>query len=929
MDWTPPSPVVAGSLAVGTASYPVPIDALYVATDGSDSNAGTIAAPKRTLSGAIAAAQTGSTIVLRTGEYYESVTVPSTKALTIQAYPGETVWFDGSQRVLSWTGTGPVWTAPYGANWDPIASANYPQVGDGRAHLPEQVWIDDERLTQIADGATPGVGQFSVNRSTDVLSIGTNPAGRDVRVARLRRWMLATGPVVLRGFGVRRYSPAAMEGPDSALVYFAGSSYNSVVENIVFRQSGMHGLAIIRPITLNQITVEDCNSSGIQVTTANNTHISRFIIQGCNTGGWHPQPITAGIKITRTDNIILRDGIVRDIDAAIGVWFDVSNTRFIVANVTISNTEVALESELSGGGFYDGVQNHSWFVNCRTSNSLDWAVKVMDSDYVTVANCDLDAARVSINVQQDHRDNTGTPGNLTFEIVPWVTVHNRLWNNRVVGQPTIAGMIAYHDPPTAARDPDGGPDKVLLGWDFFDEIAGNWFPTVPPGSMIQLGKVDGFRNSYNTWSLANSSPAAVGGPPGNKLGANHQGASTPADTIAVPLPDDIADLLGIPRGHQQVGPILPAPVATDTEEEPDLMTLRQWLMDGTDGVSLTAATTLAVDGTQASQVNNGSATIAYSATTPHAGAACVRFSGGALAQVVRLPFVASAAGAAVSFYHRAASLPAGSTEIFAARHSSGQLFRVLVLATGAVQLNTSTGALIAATAAGVWAINRWNRVEMVWDNSGGASAGTYTLSVYDGDSGTALETLSGSTANLGTALATHIDIGTPNTARVWDQFFDSVQMNDGATVLIGPYLTVVTGTLSASLPRVTASIAGTVTVAGALSAAVPKVTASIAGTVAVTGTLAGSMPRVTASVAGTVTVVGTLNASVPLVTASITGTSTTGDVDRNLPYTLTLDIGTDRTLTLMPTPELDVTVSTPPDLIAEITGPTRTLELEP
>lgn len=789
MDWVPPPPVVAGSLAVGTASYPVPGGALFVATDGSDSNPGTSAAPKRTLSGAISAAPTGSTIVVRAGEYYESVTVPSTKALTIQAYPGETVWFDGSQRVLSWAGAGPVWTAPYGANWDPISSSNYPQVGDGRAHLPEQVWVDDERLTQIADGATPGAGQFSVNRTTDVLSIGTNPEGRDVRVARLRRWMLATGPVALRGFGVRRYSPAAMEGPDSALIYVAGSSYNSVVENVVFRQSGMHGLAIIRPITLNQVTIEECNSSGIQVTTANNTHISRFIIQDCNQGGWHPQPITAGIKVTRTDGLVLRDGIVRDIDAAIGVWFDVSNTRFIVANVAISNTEVALESELSGGGMYDGVQHHSWFVNCRTSGSLDWAVKIMDSDYVTVANCDLDAARVSINCQQDHRDNTGTPGNLTFEIVPWVTVHNRLWNNRVVGQPTIAGMIAYHDPPTAVRDPDGDPDRILLGWDFFDQIAGNWFPTVPPGSMIQLGKADGFRNSYNTWSLAASSPAAVGGPPGSKLGANHQGASAPANTIAVPLPDDIADLLGVPRGRQQVGAILPAPVDTPQEEEPNV-SLRQFLNDNTDGVTCTTANVLAVDGAAALTVSPGAGgTIQFEADRAHAGVTGLKFTPGTATGQVRLPFVAASATVAFSGYHSAATLPPATRDIMNLRHSSGQIMRLAIDTSGRLLSRTSTGAAIAQTATGVWVAGRQNRIELVANVGNAGATDSYTATIFDADNVTPLATLTSSTIDLGTADAVSVDIGHPNqSSSGWETFWDSIQMDNGATAPIGPYV---------------------------------------------------------------------------------------------------------------------------------------------
>jgi hypothetical protein len=553
---------LAGSLPVGEAAYPVPAGTvLYVSPTGDDGASGGVNAPKRTLAGAISAAPDGASVVLRAGEYHEQVSMPSGKTLTIQAYPGETVWFDGSSVYTDWSGIGP-WTTTLGFSWQPIDSSRYGQEGDGLANLPEQVWINGIAQTQIADGATPSAGQFSVNRTDGTLTLGTDPSGKEVRIADLRYWMIAAGRVVLRGFGVRRYSPSEVEGSQSALLYVAGSAHNSEIENVVFSESGMHGLAIIRPVDIKSITIEDCNNAGMQVTTADGAHIEQFVIRRCNLGGWQREPITAGIKITRTDNIIIKNGIVDTIHGAFGVWFDVSCTRFIVANVNVNATDIALESELSGGGFYGGVQHHSWFINCRTTNSADWAVKVFDTDYLTVANCNLDAARVAINAQQDARYNTNEPNNKTFEIVPWVSGHNRLWNNKITGTTNIASVIAYHDPATAVPDPDGGANSVLLGWDFFDEIVGNWVPTNPPGSMLQMGKVDGTRTSYNTWAAAASSDAAVGGPPGSKLGTNHQGSTNPNINIAVPLPEDMAEVLGAPAGTQRVGTIVRGPVPT-------------------------------------------------------------------------------------------------------------------------------------------------------------------------------------------------------------------------------------------------------------------------------------------------------------------------------------------------------------------------------
>jgi hypothetical protein len=560
--WEPPSPVTVGSVPVGSATYAVPQSGqvLFVSMSGSDSASGTQASPKRTLAAAVSAASPGATIVLRAGIYMESLTV--SKSLTIQAYPNEAAWLDGSMVYSTWTGTGP-WTSALGPDWNPMNSSGYPH-NDPAANLPEQAWVDGVALKQLPDGQTPAVGQFSVNRTAQTITIGTNPVGHQVRVAERNHCLVFTAPCTVRGIGVRRYSPLVIEGI-SAMFYFGGSSQGSVIENVVLQDSGVTAIATARQITLRGITVQDCNQSGIQVTTANGFLLENFVIRRCNRGLFNGAPITAGIKITRTDGTTIRNGLISDVPRATGLWWDSYCPRFFASNVVVDGAtsfpggtqmDQGIYPEACDGGYLNGVQYRGWIVNCRVTNAK-FGIKILCAGWVTVANCKVEAySSVGINLQQDDRWNKEVhPNEGTFESSPWLTLHNNLLNNDI-GQGGLQ-VIAYHDP-TAGWT----VTPVILGWHCFDRMAGNWFRPIPPGSMVQLGKADGFRNSYNTLAALAASPSTVGGPPGSKLGVNHQGTTAPDHEIADVLPPEIYAALGLPDGLKRVGPFLPAPVAS-------------------------------------------------------------------------------------------------------------------------------------------------------------------------------------------------------------------------------------------------------------------------------------------------------------------------------------------------------------------------------
>lgn len=105
-----------------------------------------------------------------------------------------------------------------------------------------------------------------------------------------------------------------------------------------------------------------------------------------------------------------------------------------------------------------------------------------------------------------------------------------------------------------------------------------------------------------------------------------------------------------------------------------------------------------------------------------------------------------------------------------------------------------------------------------------------------------------------------------------------------------------TGTVNASVPRARSTIAGTVTpptYAGTIAAAIPPTRSTIAGTVtqpAGAGTLNATLPAVTSTIGGTATAptwAGTLGGQLAPVTGTIAGTTTvptfTGDLDATLP----------------------------------------------
>jgi hypothetical protein len=184
----------------------------------------------------------------------------------------------------------------------------------------------------------------------------------------------------------------------------------------------------------------------------------------------------------------------------------------------------------------------------------------------------------------------------------------------------------------------------------------------------------------------------------------------------------------------------------------------------------------------------GGTIVSDSSQSLEGGLSALLTPGGTQTQVLRLPFPSATRQGAVCLHHRRGTL--GAFDLLSVRHASGQLFRIGISGTGSVQAKDGSGNTLGSTSPGsAWAIDRWNRIEFKFSNSGGTTAGTIDIAVYNADSTTATGTLSLAGVNLGDADAVSMDIGTPtSTSLTIPHWLDAIQMGSERTTFFGPYV---------------------------------------------------------------------------------------------------------------------------------------------
>lgn len=426
-----------GAGAVGSARFPVPDRALFVAPDGDDTAKGSEDAPFATITAAITAAPDGATIVLRAGSYHGSVVIGAHKTLTLQNYPGEAVWLDGSRLVDDWTASDGAWVHE---GWDVAfdASPTYSRgAADGSrpgwqfvnpeypmAAHPDQVWFGDRALVQVATREQVKPGMFFVDEEADRLWVGSDPAGATVRAADTVKALIVSGPgSIVRGIGIHRFSPSV---PDIGAVAVSGAG--STLEQLTITDVATTGLAIFTSdVSLVDVTILRSGMLGAQASTADGLSATGLLVADNNTEHFNRAPVSGGFKIHKSRGVeVSSSAFLRN--RGNGLWFDES-----VYDMTIVGNDVI---DSVGNGIVVELSAKALIVDNIVMGSAKDGVLVSDSGHIDIWNNTIAANDRGINIVQGDRRaaDLTQPGHDSRQKLPdptvtWITEDVSIGNN--------------------------------------------------------------------------------------------------------------------------------------------------------------------------------------------------------------------------------------------------------------------------------------------------------------------------------------------------------------------------------------------------------------------------------------------------------------------------------------------------------------------
>lgn len=561
----PPPPVTpsttAGSAPVGSTAYPVPAGAIHVSPSGSDSAAGSPVAPVRTIGRAIALVPSGGTVVLRGGTYRESVLIEG-KTVTLQSYPNEAVWLDGSVPVTGWVGDGTTWrkdgwtarfdhsptytqgapdsTKPY---WQFVNTTTHPMA----AH-PDQVFIDGEPLVQVQKRSQVTAGTFFLDEVTSKLYIGTNPSAHAVDASTNYKAMtIRGGPSVVRGIGIRRFSPSVFH-MGAITVEAPGVRF----ENVVIRDSSTTGISLQRTdISLDRMTILRSGMLGIHARYADRVKVLSVLSTENNSEHFNIAPVSGGAKLGSTRGVTIRNSSFSG-NYGHGFWEDLSCYDSIITGSSFSDNV--------GTGLFLEISAKAVVADNLLARNQEFGIKVNNTSNVEVWNNTFVGNGRPLNIVQDNRRNTN-PNDPAVDsriawpdpAMPWTLGPVTIRNNIVAESRTSANCLLcvedYSHQMTAAQM------GVTANGNVYQRSS-----STSPTWLVVWSKGVGSPAVFTSLSAARSATGQ------EQRGREYVGSRIVDDAtrlvpavasvesqIAVGLPSGIASLVGRPVGTVHLG----------------------------------------------------------------------------------------------------------------------------------------------------------------------------------------------------------------------------------------------------------------------------------------------------------------------------------------------------------------------------------------
>jgi Right handed beta helix region len=276
------------------------------------------------LTSQISAAPAGSTLDVRGTNciYREAGLVSLSKRLTIVG--GDGVELRGSDVWTGFSASGGNFVSTNVLPAGLIQGTTPCNPGTAQCSMPEQVFVDDVEIDQIADGGDPGAGQFSVNASNKIV-LGFDPTGKRIEVGvrpRVFRLLSTASGSTWRDFDV---SQAPSQSGYNGMFIGDGAS-NIVVEDSKF--SSAHGSLVSlnggQNMTLRNNEMEYGGQLNIH------SHKGQMILDGnnvhdCNTSDYDDGWEAGCLKATEQTGSVWKNNTFRDANGT-AMWADVSMT---------------------------------------------------------------------------------------------------------------------------------------------------------------------------------------------------------------------------------------------------------------------------------------------------------------------------------------------------------------------------------------------------------------------------------------------------------------------------------------------------------------------------------------------------------------------------------------------------------------------------
>ncbi len=551
----------AGSASVGSTAYRPPSGAIFVATSGNDNARGTQTAPVRTIAKALGLVSGGGTIVMRGGTYTEHNAIY--KPVTIQSYPNEAVWIDGSVPVAGWTRDGVAWRRD---NWttrldhSPTYTKGAPdsttvdwqfvnkQTAPMAAH-PDQVWVAGKPLRQVGSRNQVTTGTFYLDEGTSKLYVGSNPTG-GVRASTIPQALnIRSHSVKLKGIGIRRFAPSVWHVGAVTL-----EKPNITLENVVVSEMATTGISVQSSnARLDQVTVEWSGMLGIHTRYADGIVMRRVLAEHNNSERFNIAPVSGGAKLGSTRGVTVVESNFRN-NYGQGFWEDMSvyNTKITDSNFT-GNLGNGLFLEISA----KAIVANSLFA----SNRID-GIKVNNTSDVQIWNNTFVGNGRPVNLVQDarrnnDRNNPAVDRRISWPdpAMPWQT-QNVTVSNNVIALPTTAAncLICVED---YSHKETGEQMQLTLNGNAYNRASASkptwlaiWSRGTANPSPYVLTTLAAFRNVAGQEARGQE---FTGEPLVSSTGVVSGTITSRTSQIALPLPSAVATAIGRPAGTVKLG----------------------------------------------------------------------------------------------------------------------------------------------------------------------------------------------------------------------------------------------------------------------------------------------------------------------------------------------------------------------------------------